>query len=82
MPPSRPWTLVSPASRGIGQALARHVLQTTSAPVVATARGDVNKAREGILDGLKGGSNVEERLKMVQMDFCGEWIRRDRWIRA
>ncbi|KAI9652897.1 MAG: hypothetical protein M1831_006326 [Alyxoria varia] len=44
-----PWTLVTPASRGIGLELARRLLRTTDLPVVATARKDLDQAREGIL---------------------------------
>ncbi|KAH7065008.1 hypothetical protein B0J12DRAFT_638784 [Macrophomina phaseolina] len=71
--PSRPWTLISPASRGIGLALAQHVLRTTRAPVVATARGDLSAARTAILRDLAGSApNAEERLKLVQLDYLDE----------
>ncbi|KAI2617095.1 NAD(P)-binding protein [Hypoxylon sp. NC1633] len=49
---SKPWILVSPASRGIGYALTRHLLRTTSAPVLATARSDLPSVRASLLDGL------------------------------
>lgn len=69
-----------PASRGIGRALARHVLSTTRVPVVATARGgdqgssSIDAARKEILAGVERRSeiNAEERLKVVEMDFLGE----------
>ncbi|KAK8089961.1 NAD(P)-binding protein [Apiospora hydei] len=35
---SRPWIFVSPANRGIGAALTRHLLRTTTLPIVATSR--------------------------------------------
>ncbi|KAK8216073.1 short-chain dehydrogenase/reductase-like protein [Phyllosticta capitalensis] len=70
MPLSQPWTLVSPASRGIGQALARHVLRSTKAPMVATARGDLERAKEEILEGMD--ANARERLSMVALDFLNE----------
>ncbi|KAB2570535.1 Short-chain dehydrogenase reductase [Lasiodiplodia theobromae] len=79
MPPpsSRPWALITPASRGIGRALARHVLSTTRVPVVATARGDqgnIDAARKEILAGVERRDEVkaEERLKVVGMDFLDE----------
>ncbi|GAB7331127.1 hypothetical protein MBLNU13_g02608t1 [Cladosporium sp. NU13] len=50
----QPWALVSPASRGIGLELARRLLQTTKVPIVATARKDLDQARENILHGLDG----------------------------
>jgi NAD(P)-dependent dehydrogenase (short-subunit alcohol dehydrogenase family) len=63
-----PWTLISPASRGIGFALARRVLQSTRAPVVATARKDLDKTKEELLEGL----NVDEqRLTVLKLDVLG-----------
>lgn len=71
-PIMRPWVLVSPASRGIGFALTRHVLQTTNAPVVATARKDVEKTKHELLDGL---SKVDEsRLTVLPLDVLGKFI--------
>ncbi|KAI4866343.1 NAD(P)-binding protein [Hypoxylon rubiginosum] len=49
---SKPWILVSPASRGIGHALTRHLLRTTTAPILATARTDLPGVRASILDSL------------------------------
>lgn len=64
-----PWSLISPASRGIGFALARRVLQTTNAPVVATARKDLDKTKQQLLNGL----DVDEaRLRMLRLDVTGE----------
>lgn len=63
-----PWSLISPASRGIGFALARRVLQSTNAPVVATARKDLDKTKEELLDGL----DVDEsRLSVMKLDVLG-----------
>jgi NAD(P)-dependent dehydrogenase (short-subunit alcohol dehydrogenase family) len=63
-----PWTLISPASRGIGFALAKHVLQTTNAPVVVTARKELDKTREEL---LKDESFDESRLKVLRLDVLG-----------
>jgi len=63
-----PWSLVSPASRGIGFALARRVLQTTKAPVVATARKDCAKMRRELLAGLDVD---EKRLMVLEVDVLG-----------
>jgi NAD(P)-dependent dehydrogenase (short-subunit alcohol dehydrogenase family) len=63
-----PWSLVSPASRGIGFALAKRVLQTTNAPVVVTARKDLDKTREELLTGL---GIDESRLKVLKLDMLG-----------
>jgi len=65
----QPWALVSPASRGIGLELARRLLQTTKVPIVATARKDLDQARENILQGLDGVS--EDRLYVLRVDVLG-----------
>ncbi|KAF1939144.1 NAD(P)-binding protein [Clathrospora elynae] len=64
-----PWSLISPASRGIGFALARRVLQTTNAPVVATARKDLDKTKQDLLEGLEVD---ETRLKVLKLDVLDE----------
>ncbi|KAF2130844.1 NAD(P)-binding protein [Dothidotthia symphoricarpi CBS 119687] len=64
-----PWSLISPASRGIGFALARRVLQTTNAPVVVTARRDLDKTKEALLEGL----GVDKaRLTVLKLDVLDE----------
>lgn len=66
-----PWVLVSPASRGIGLNLASRLLRTTKLPLIATARKDLDKAREEILSGA--GQNVDEsRLEVLQLDMTDE----------
>lgn len=66
-----PWSMISPASRGIGFALARRVLQTTNAPVVATARKDLDKTKEELLKGL----NIDEsRLSVFKLDVIGMFV--------
>lgn len=65
----QPWALVSPASRGIGLHLARHLLQKTKLPIVTTARKDLGQTKESILDGLQ---NVDEsRLNVLKLDVLG-----------
>ncbi|KAJ4369137.1 hypothetical protein N0V83_006221 [Neocucurbitaria cava] len=64
-----PWSLISPASRGIGFALARRVLQTTNAPVVATARKDPDKTKADLLEGL---DIDEKRLEVLKLDVLDE----------
>jgi NAD(P)-dependent dehydrogenase (short-subunit alcohol dehydrogenase family) len=63
-----PWSLISPASRGIGFALAKRVLQTTNAPVVVTARKDLDKTKEELLAGLRVD---ESRLRVLKLDVLG-----------
>ncbi|CBX93056.1 hypothetical protein IAQ61_008786 [Plenodomus lingam] len=64
-----PWSLISPASRGIGFALAREVLRSTNAPVVTTARKDLDKVKEELLDGLPVD---ESRLTVLKLDVLDE----------
>ena len=66
-----PWSLISPASRGLGFALARRVLQTTNAPVVTTARKDLDKTKEELLDGLDVD---EKRLTVLKLDVLGTYL--------
>lgn len=65
-----PWSIISPASRGIGFALARRVLQTTNAPVVVTARTDLTKTKEELLAGLEVDA---ARLRVLKLDVTGEF---------
>ena len=62
---SKPWLLVSPASRGIGLQLARHLLKTTDAPVIATARKDLDSTKDQILYNLDVD---KQRLKVLELD--------------
>ena len=64
------WSLVCPASRGIGFQLARHLLETTKIPVVATTRNDVRSVKKSILEDLNVDSN---RLIVLQVDVTGEF---------
>lgn len=64
----KPWLLVSPASRGIGLQLARHLLRTTDLPVIATARNDLEGTNEQILDGLDVD---KKRLEVLELDVTG-----------
>ena len=68
----QPWALVTPASRGIGLELARRLLQTTNIPVVATARKDVDQAKENVLGGLIDVK--EDRLNVLTLDVTGAFV--------
>lgn len=65
---SKPWLLVSPASRGIGLQLARRLLKTTDLPVIATARKDLQSTSEQILEGL---DIDKHRLEVLKLDVTG-----------
>ena len=62
----QPWVLITPASRGIGLEFARRILQTTSVPVVVTARKDLDQTKENVLSGLKDVR--EDRLSVLNLD--------------
>jgi len=65
-----PWILVTPSSRGIGHAITRHLLQTTKAPIVATARSNLDEVRSSLLKDLK---DVDaNRLTMTKIDVLDE----------
>ena len=68
---SKPWLLVSPASRGIGLQLARRLLKTTDLPLIATARFDVKTAGEHIMDGLRVDN---QRLEVLKLDVTGIFL--------
>jgi len=68
------WTLVTPASRGIGFELTRHLLRTLppSIAVVATARSDLPGTREKLLSSLKLSESQACRLDLQECDVLSE----------
>lgn len=63
------WSLISPANRGVGFALARHLLRTTTIPIVATARKDLDTVKALLLEGIE---NVDpKRLTVLELDVTG-----------
>ncbi|KAH7304938.1 hypothetical protein B0I35DRAFT_464969 [Stachybotrys elegans] len=70
---SAPWIFVCPTSRGIGHALTRRLLQTTTLPVLAATRStDPLGAKEALLRGIPQPEDVAPRLSMVQCDVTDE----------
>lgn len=65
----RPWALITPASKGIGLALSRRILQTTKVPIIATARRDLDQTKEHILQDLKDVD--ESRVNVLSLDVTG-----------
>ncbi|EPE26663.1 NAD(P)-binding Rossmann-fold containing protein [Glarea lozoyensis ATCC 20868] len=65
-----PWSLVTPASRGIGFHLTRHLLRTTPLAVVATARKDPRGLKKELLNDLKDVD--EKRLTILELDVTDE----------
>jgi NAD(P)-dependent dehydrogenase (short-subunit alcohol dehydrogenase family) len=84
---SSPWIFICPASRGIGHALTRRLLQTTSLPILASTRRDPTSTKSSILDGLSqsSGTPVEDlapRLSIVTLDVTDESSIKDAAARA
>ncbi|KAI5921880.1 short-chain dehydrogenase/reductase-like protein [Camillea tinctor] len=74
---SKPWIFVSPSSRGIGHALTRHLLRTTTLPILATARSDAAKVKDSILSGLNDPNpqrteDTASRLAVLPLDVTDE----------
>ncbi|KAI3397340.1 hypothetical protein diail_10998 [Diaporthe ilicicola] len=69
---SRPWILVCPSSRGLGHVLTRHLLRNTTAPILATARGDPAGVKDRLLEDIKHDREAAGRLHMVQLDVTDE----------
>ncbi|KAK3393057.1 hypothetical protein B0H63DRAFT_8237 [Podospora didyma] len=70
---SKPWILLCPSSRGIGFSLARHLLRTTTVPMLATSRSDPQAVKQRLLDGLVTPSDDPSgRLEVVRVDVTRE----------
>ncbi|PLB52214.1 NAD(P)-binding protein [Aspergillus steynii IBT 23096] len=72
------FAIVTPASKGLGFAFARHLLANTPLPVVATARTDCDAVKGRLLDRWdRSGSgdrdrDLEKRLTVLQVDVTDE----------
>ncbi|KAE8410715.1 hypothetical protein BDV36DRAFT_302505 [Aspergillus pseudocaelatus] len=69
--PRSGFAIVTPASRGIGFAFARHLLQHTNLPIIATARRDHDGLRHRLLCGIQN-SAAEGRLHVFDVDVTEE----------
>jgi len=69
--PAQGFALVTPASRGIGLALAQQLLAQTKLPVLATARSKCDEVRNRILAGKNLPSDAEKRLRLFEVDVKG-----------
>ncbi len=71
---SAPWIFVCPSSRGIGYALTRRLLQTTTLPILATTRNrDPFQAKASLLQDLPhADEHLAPRLSIVQADVTDE----------
>ncbi|TFL05596.1 hypothetical protein BDV98DRAFT_541594 [Pterulicium gracile] len=78
-----PFIFVSPATRGLSLALTRHLLRTTTMPVFASHRYDVNggkgdeEAKKSILGPLLENNNdnseeLQKRLHLLRIDLLDE----------
>ena len=68
------WAIATPASRGIGYALTRHLLKSlpSDVPVVATARSDIPGVREKLLSSLELSEQQSSRLDVQECDVLSE----------
>lgn len=64
------WTLVTPSSRGIGLSLVQHLLNTTTLPVVASARTDLPGTKSRLLEGIP--TKHHSRLDLQPCDVESE----------
>lgn len=69
---SSPWIFICPSSRGIGHALTRRLLLTTSLPILATTRRDPSSTKASLLDGLPASQDLAPRLSLVPCDVTDE----------
>ncbi|PTB60401.1 hypothetical protein M431DRAFT_71840 [Trichoderma harzianum CBS 226.95] len=76
--PSTPWIFICPSSRGIGNALTRHILRRTARlstpiPVLATTRHpDPAVAKATLLEDEKQQDELSKRLFVVRCDVTDE----------
>ena len=68
------FTLVTPASRGLGFAFAKQLLSRTDLPVVATARNDCPALRQRLLDGATESRDADKRLTVLEVDVTRTFI--------
>lgn len=69
---SSPWIFICPSSRGIGHALTRRLLQTTSLPILATTRRDPSSTKSSILSDLPQATDLAPRLSVTTLDVTDE----------
>lgn len=69
---SSPWIFICPSSRGIGHALTRRLLQTTSLPILATTRRDPSSTKASLLSDLPQADDLAPRLSLVPLDVTDE----------
>lgn len=71
---SHPWIFVAPSSRGIGHALTRHFLRTTSLPVLATTRANPSATKDALLASLPAARSdaADRRLHVLPLDVTDE----------
>ena len=68
---SKPFILITPATRGLSLALVRHYLKTTNLPVYATHRsGSTEDNHKNILSSLSGVDG--NRLNLLRLDLTSE----------
>lgn len=69
---SLPWIFICPSSRGVGYAVTRRLLATTSLPILATTRHDTSATKSALLEGFSNSEDVASRLSIVKCDVTDE----------
>lgn len=66
------FALITPASRGIGFALARQLLIHTDLPVCATARKNCNTLHNTLVKSVDSKRDATRRLTVLEADVTGK----------
>lgn len=66
------FALISPASRGIGFALARQLLVHTDLPVCATARKDCKSVHNKLVESVDSRRGAAKRLTVLEADVTSK----------
>ena len=69
---SSPWIFICPSSRGIGHALTRRLLKTTTVPILAATRRDPASTKSSLLEDFPSADLVAPRLSIVTCDVTHE----------
>lgn len=66
------FALLTPASRGIGFALARQLLVHTNLPVCATARKDCDTVHDKLVKSINSKRDAAKRLTVLEADVTSK----------
>ncbi|KAL4881418.1 hypothetical protein BJY04DRAFT_218234 [Aspergillus karnatakaensis] len=72
MPLRSGFAVVTPASRGLGFAIAQQLLALTNLPIIATARNECGRLRDRLLEESSEAQDAEKRLNVLRVDVTDE----------